>query len=41
MNIAYKEAIEQKVQQVTKPDYETVIIGAGISGMAAGIKLIK
>ena len=41
MNVAYKEAIEKGVKQAANPDYETVIIGAGISGMAAGIKLIK
>lgn len=41
MNTAYDEAIGKKAQQTTKLDYETVIIGAGISGMAAGIKLIE
>jgi len=39
MNAAYEEVIEQAVQQTVKPQYETVIIGAGIAGMAAGIKL--
>ncbi|MBV1883855.1 MAG: NAD(P)/FAD-dependent oxidoreductase [Pseudomonadales bacterium] len=42
MNVSYKEAIEQGVDsQVDKPDYQTVIIGAGIAGMASGIKLIN